>query len=160
MCFSYQQANQYQQGQTGGNQYQQQGHGNPQPWTSPRDVRHLKIKALIDPLLAKDNQISVKAICQACGVPMYDLTGLAEYPDSTGCSTICWNNVLKGRGWSECPLKRIGGHVPRKELTDGFAKAVCNKLGKGVTYLIHNHWSPYELPQPKKAKKQRLQQWI
>ncbi len=83
---------------------------------------------------------------------MYNLPGLAKYRHSTSRSTICWNNVLKGCGWSECPLKRVGGHVPHEELTDGFAKAVCNKLGKGVTYLIHNHQSPYELPQPKKAK--------
>ncbi len=95
---SYQQGNQYQQGRTGGNQYQQQGSGNPQPWTSPRDARHPKIKALIDPLLAKDNQISVKVICQACGVPMYNLPGLAKYCDSTSGSTICWNNVLKAAG--------------------------------------------------------------
>jgi hypothetical protein len=93
-----QHGNQYQQGWTGGYQYQQQGRGNPQPWTSPRDARHPKIKALIDPLLAKDDQISVKAICRACGVPMYNLPGLAKYHDSTGRSTICWNNVLKGCG--------------------------------------------------------------
>jgi hypothetical protein len=83
---------------------------------------------------------------------MYNLLGLAKYRDSTSRPTIFWNNNLKGCGWSKFPLKRIGGHVPCKELTDGFAKAVCNKLGKGVTYLIHNHQSPYELPQPKKAK--------
>jgi hypothetical protein len=136
---AYQHGNQYQQGRTGGNQYQQQGRGNLQPWTSPRDVRHPKIKALINPLLTKDNQISVKAICRACGIPMYDLPGLAKYCDSTGRSTICWNNILKGCGWSKCPLKRISSHVLYKELTDGFAKAVCNKLGKRVTYLIHNH---------------------
>ncbi len=59
---AYQHGNQYQQGWTGGNQYQQQGHGYLQPWTSPRDARHPKIKVLIDPLLAKDNRISVKAI--------------------------------------------------------------------------------------------------
>jgi hypothetical protein len=120
---AYQHGNQHQQGRTGGNQYQQQGCGNPQPWTSPRDAPHPKIKAPINPLLAKDNQISVKTICPACGVPMYNLPGLAKYRDSTGRSTICWNNVLKGCGWSECPLKRIGSHVPCKELTDGFAKA-------------------------------------
>jgi hypothetical protein len=149
---SYQQGNQYQQCQTGVNQYQQQGRGNLQPWTSPWDARHPKIKVLIHPLLAKDNQISVKAICQACGIPIYNLPGLAKYCNSTGHSTICWNNILKGCSWSKCPIKRIGGHVPHKELTDDFAKAVCDKLGKGVTYLIHNHWSPYESPQPKKAK--------
>jgi hypothetical protein len=35
---------------------------------------------------------------------------------------------------------------------DGFIDAVCNKLGKGVTDLIHNHWSPYKSPPLKKAK--------
>jgi hypothetical protein len=52
---------------------------------------------------------------------------------------ICWNNVLKGCSWNECPLQKIGGHVPRKEITDGFANAVCNKLGKGVIYIMNNH---------------------
>jgi hypothetical protein len=76
---SYQQGNQYQQGQTGGNQYQQQGRGKPQQWTNPRNACHPKIKALIDPLLAKDNQIAVKAICQASRVPIYDLPVLQKY---------------------------------------------------------------------------------
>jgi hypothetical protein len=53
---AYQHGNQYQQGWTGGNQYQQQSCGNLQPWTSPRDARHPKIKALIDPLLAKTTE--------------------------------------------------------------------------------------------------------
>jgi hypothetical protein len=79
----------------------------------------------MDPLLATDFRILVKAICQACNVPMYDLPGLPKYQDSTGRLTICWNNMLKGCGWSECPLKRIGGHVFRDKITNGFANAVC-----------------------------------
>jgi hypothetical protein len=78
-----------------------------------------------------------------------DLPNIATAP---AVSQSAGTMSSKGCGWSQCPLKCIGGHVPRKELTDGFAEAVCNKLGKGVTYLIHNHQRPYELPQPKKAK--------
>jgi hypothetical protein len=149
----YQQGNQYQQGRTVGNQYRQQGRGKLQQWTKPGDARHPKIKALIDPLLAKDNQVAVKAICQANGVPIYDLPVLQKYQDNTGCSTICWNNAFKGCGWTKCPLQKIGGHVPREEITDGFADAVCDKLGKGVIYLMNNHQSPYKAPQqPKKPK--------
>jgi hypothetical protein len=148
----YPHGNQYQKSWTSGNQYQQQGRGNPQTWTSMRDACHPKIKALINPLLAKDIQISVKAICQASNFPMYNLPGLAKYCNSTGRSTICWNNLIKGCGWTKCPLKQIGGHIPQEDLTDGFIDAVCNKLGKGVTYLIHNHRSPYESPPLKKAK--------
>ncbi len=120
---SYQQGNQYQQGRTGGNQYQQQGRGTPQPWTSPRNACHPKIKALIDPLLAKDNQISVKQFARHAASQCK-----SWYRDSIGRSTICWNNVLKGCGWSKCPLKHIGSRVPREELMDGFAEAVCDKL--------------------------------
>ena len=148
---TYQQA-QYQQGQP---QQGRQGHvkgSQHQRGTTPRDARHPKIKALIDPLLAKDNRISVKTICQASGVQIYDMPGLQKYRDSNGQSTICWNGVLKGCGWAECPLKRIGGHVPREEITDGFADAICDKIGKGVTYLMTNHHSQYEGPSPKKPK--------
>ncbi len=106
----------------------------------------------MDPLLAKDFRISVKTVCQAGNTPMYELPTLPKYRDSTGQSTICWNNMLKGGGWSECPLKRIGGHVPCNEITDSFADAVCDKLGKGVTYLINNHRTPYEPPPAKKTK--------
>jgi hypothetical protein len=128
----YQQG-QYQQGRNG------QIRGTQQQWTNPRDARHPKIKALIDPLLAKDNRIPVKAICQASGVQLYDMPGLQKYRNSTGRSTICWNNVLKGCGWTECPLRKFGGHVPWEEITDGFANAICDKLGKGVLYLMTNH---------------------
>jgi hypothetical protein len=93
----------------------------------------------MDPLLSKDFSISVKAICQVCNVHMYGLPGLPKYQDSIGRSTICWNNILKGCSWSECPLKHIGGHEPCDKITNGFTDAVCNELGKGVTYLLNNH---------------------
>jgi hypothetical protein len=93
-----------------------------------------------------------KNVCQAGNTPMYELPTLPKYRNSTGQSTICWNNILKGCGWSECPLKRVGGHVPRNEITDSFADAVCNKLGKGVTYLINNHRTPYKPSPAKKTK--------
>jgi hypothetical protein len=83
---------------------------------------------------------------------MYKLPILPKYRDSTGQSTICWNNMLKGCSWSECPLKCIGGHVPCDEITNSFAVAVCKKLGKGVTYLINNHRTPYKPPPAKKTK--------
>jgi hypothetical protein len=121
-------------------------------FTSPREARHPKIKALMDPLLAKDFCILVKTLCQACNTPMYKLPGLPKYRDSTGQSTICWNNLLKGCGWSECPLKCIGGHVPHEDITNSFADAVCDKLGKGVTYLINNHRTLYKPPPAKKTK--------
>ncbi len=105
--------NQYQQSRTSGNQYQQQGCGNPQTWTSPRDTRLPKIKVLIDPLLANDNQISVKAICKASNVPMYDLPGLAKYCDSTGHSTICWITSLRDADGLNAPSLRSNRNEPR-----------------------------------------------
>jgi hypothetical protein len=142
---SYQQG-QYQQGRNG------QSRGTQQQWTNPRNARHPKIKALIIPLLAKDNRIPVKAIYQASKVQLYDMPDLQKYCNSTGLSTICWNNVLKGCGWTKCPLRKVGGHVPREEITDGFADAICDKLGKGVLYLMTNHQSQYKGPSPKKPK--------
>jgi hypothetical protein len=91
------------QGGNQGNPYQQgeqcqQGQKTMTAWTSPKEARHPKIKALMDPLLAKDFCISVKTVCQAGNTPMYELPTLPKYRDSTGRSTICWNNMLKGCG--------------------------------------------------------------
>jgi hypothetical protein len=53
-------------------------------WTSPKEARHPKIEALMDPLLAKDFRISVKTVCRAGNMPMYELPTLPKYRDSTG----------------------------------------------------------------------------
>jgi hypothetical protein len=53
-------------------------------WTSPKEARHPKIKALMDPLLAKDFCILVKTVCQAGNTPMYEFPTLPKYRDSTG----------------------------------------------------------------------------
>jgi hypothetical protein len=82
-----------------GNPYQQ-GQKTTTAWTSPKEARHPNTKALMDPLLAKDFCISVKTVCQAGNTPMYKLPTLQKYRDSTGRSTFCWNNMLKGCGWS------------------------------------------------------------
>ncbi len=49
---------------------------------------------------------------------------------------ICWTNVLRGCTYKDCPFKPQGGHVARNDITDGFADAVCDKLGKGVMYVM------------------------
>jgi hypothetical protein len=35
-----------------------------------------------------------------------------------------------------CLFKPQGGYVARDDITDGFADAVCDKLGKGVMYVM------------------------
>ncbi len=69
-------------------------------------------------------------------VSINDLPRLPKYQDSSGGSTICWTNVLRGCRYKDCPFKPQGGHVARNDITDGFADAVCDKLGKGVMYII------------------------
>ncbi len=44
--------------------------------------------------------------------------------------------VLRGSSYKDCPFKPQGGHVARDDITDGFADAVCDKLGKGVMYVM------------------------
>jgi hypothetical protein len=70
--------------------------------TSPKN------KGAYHPLLAKDNRIPVKAICQASRLQLYDMPGLQKYRDSTSRSTICSNNLLKGCGWTKCLLRKVG----------------------------------------------------
>jgi hypothetical protein len=113
----------------------------PQPsgtkWIHPRELRHTKIKALIDPVLARGgNRFAIRDILRGGNVSINDLPRLPKYQESSGWSTICRTNVLRGCTYKDCPFKPQGGHVARDDITDGFADAVCDKLGKGVMYVI------------------------
>ncbi len=107
----------------------------PQPggtkWIHPHKLRHLKIKALIDPVLARvRNCFAIWDILRGGNVSINDLPRLPKYQDSSGWSTICWTNILHGCTYKDCPFKPQGGHVACDNITDGFADAVCGKLGK------------------------------
>ncbi len=113
----------------------------PQPsrtkWIHPRKLRHTKIKALIDPVLARvGNRFAIWDILRGGNVLSNDLPRLPKYQDSSGWSTICWTNVLRGCTYKDCLVKPQGGHVAHDDITDGFADAVCDKLGKGVMYVM------------------------
>ncbi len=69
-------------------------------------------------------------------VSINDLPRLPKYQDSSGQSTICWTIVLRGCTYKDCPLKPQGGHIACDDIMDGFADAVCDKLGKGVMYVM------------------------
>ncbi len=69
-------------------------------------------------------------------VSINDLPRLPKYQESSRWLTICWTNVLRGCTYKDCPFKPQGGHVARDDITDGFADAVCDKLGKGVMYVM------------------------
>jgi hypothetical protein len=49
---------------------------------------------------------------------------------------ICWTNVLCGCTYKDCPFKPQGGNITHDDIMDGFADAVCDKLGKGVMYVM------------------------
>jgi hypothetical protein len=38
--------------------------------------------------------------------------------------------------YKDCLFKPQGGYVACNDITDGFADAVCDKLGKGVMYVM------------------------
>ncbi len=109
----------------------------PQPgetkWIHPRKLRHSKIKALTDPVLAKvGNCFAIWDILRGGNVSINNLPRLPEYQDSSRRSKICWTNVLRGCMYKGCLFKPQGGYVARNDITDEFADAVCDKLGKGV----------------------------
>ncbi len=113
----------------------------PQPdrtkWIHPCKLWNSKIEALIDPVLAREgNCFAIQDILRGGNVSINDLPRLPKYQDSSGWSTICWTNVLCRRTYKDCPFKPQGGHVAGDDITDGFADAVCDKLGKGDMYVM------------------------
>jgi hypothetical protein len=100
----------------------------------PEDIHHPKIKTLMDPYLARyNNYINLLAILTAANKRVTDLPSLPNYCIPTGASFICWNTVL-GRCFREKRCKYYKGHVQKNDLTDEFADAVNDCIGKGVLY--------------------------
>ena len=103
---------------------------------SPR-APTLKNQSSNDPVLAKvGNCFTIWGILRGGNVSINNLPRLPKYQDSSGWSTICWTNVLRGCTYKDCPFKPQGGHDARDDITDGFTDAVCDKLGKEVMYVM------------------------
>jgi hypothetical protein len=88
----------------------------------------------MDPYLAKyNNYIDLLAILTASGKTMRNMPTLPKYRTPTGTAYICWNSVL-GRCFRGRRCKFIKGHVGKGEVTNEFAEAVADCIGKGVLY--------------------------
>ena len=118
--------------------------------TPTEDFRHIKIKALMDPYLAKhNNYINLSAILTASGKTMRDMPTLPNYCTPTGTAYICWNNVL-GRCFRGRRCKFIKGHVRKGEVTDEFAEAVADCIGKGVLFYTETQLATGGSPEGKR----------
>jgi hypothetical protein len=117
--------------------------------TPPReDVRHPKIKALMDPYLQKyNNRIDLITILNASGKRMADLpTLLPKYCTPTGTSFLCCNHML-GKCYRNKRCTYARGHIVKGNMTDDFADAVMDVISKGVLY--YTSLSPTGSPQNK-----------
>ncbi len=100
------------------------------------DTRHPKIRALMDPYLAKyNNYIDLGGILNTSGKKMRDLPSLPQYCTPTGSPLICWNNVL-GRCFRGKRCKFLRGHVRKGDVTEAFAEAVVDCIGKNVLFFM------------------------
>jgi hypothetical protein len=88
----------------------------------------------MDPYLLKyNNYINLGEILSASNKRITDLPGLQGYTTPTGSSCICWNSVL-GRCFRGRRCRYSKGHVQKADMTDKFAEAVADCIGKGVLY--------------------------
>jgi hypothetical protein len=108
--------------------------GNRERKSPPEDIRHSKIKAIMDPYLAKyNNYINISEILTASNKRFTNLPTLPSYTTPTGSSCICWNTIL-GRCFKGRRCRYIKGHVQKADVMDEFAEAVTNCIGKGLLY--------------------------
>jgi hypothetical protein len=109
----------------------------PQGRSGQEDIRHPKIKQLMDPYLKRyNNYVNVANILTASGKRMTDLPTLPKYCHPTGQSFLCWNSVL-GRCFRGPRCRFARGHVKKGESTDSFADGVTDVIGKGVLYYTN-----------------------
>jgi len=74
-------------------------------------------------------RIRLVDILNACNKRITDFPTLPDYIDN-GHPYVCWAHILGRCTFNDCQFKR--GHVPRREITDGFADAVVAMLTPGV----------------------------
>jgi hypothetical protein len=88
----------------------------------------------MDPYLAKyNNYINLSEILTASNKRITDMPTLPNYTTPTGSSCICWNTVL-GRCFKGRQCRYSKGHVRKADMTDEFAEAVAECIGKGVLH--------------------------
>ncbi len=103
----------------------------------PEDIHHPKIMAMMDPYLAKyNNYIFLLEILTVSSKRITDLPTLPSYTTPTGSSGICWNTVL-GRCFKGKRCRYNKGLVQKADMTDEFANAVTDCIGKGVLYYTN-----------------------
>jgi hypothetical protein len=88
----------------------------------------------MDPYLAKyNNYINLSDVLTAADKRITDMPGLKGYTNPSGSSCICWNTVL-GQCFKGKRCRYYKGHVRKADITDEFAEAVTDCIGKGVVY--------------------------
>jgi hypothetical protein len=105
------------------------------PPQQKEDIRHPKIKLLMDPYLKRYNNFVglLSNILTAWGRRLTDLPTLPNYCHPTGQSFLCWNSVL-GKCFQGLQCKYSKGHVKKEDITDAFAEAVSDCISKGVLH--------------------------
>jgi hypothetical protein len=117
------------------------------------DTRHPHIKALMDLYLAVNTVgLNITRLLDAANKRYQDLPNLPNYTNPQGHTSICWSCVLGcckyGRAYIFCH-----GHVKQDKITDTFADAVCDVIGKGVGQLTNNRGANAPQPLPNKKPK-------
>jgi hypothetical protein len=121
------------------------------------DNRHPHIKALMDPFLANNTggRLNITCLLDAANKQYEDLPKLPNYTNPQGPSSTCWNWVLGRWGYGRACIFCCG-HVKQENMSDMFADAVCDVIGKGVVQLMNNGGG--NTPQPPPNKKQKVAQ--
>lgn len=101
------------------------------------NVRHPKIKQLMDPYLKRYNRyVNLAEILTSSGKRMSDLPTLPQYTSAKGDTFICWNSAL-GTCYQGKRCRYSRGHLKQGEATDSFADATLDCISKGVLYYTN-----------------------
>ncbi len=110
----------------------------------------------MDPYLANNTgRLNITRLLDAANKRCKDLTKLPNYMNPQGCSSICWNWVLRHCEYGRACIFHCG-HVKQEDMLDMFADVVCDVIGKGVVQLMNNGGG--NAPQPPPNKKQKVTQ--
>ena len=111
--------------------------GSPPTRPVQEDIRHPKIKLLMDPYLKRyNNFVNIADILTASGKRLMDLPTLPKYCHPTGQSFLCWNSVL-GKCYCGPRCKFSRGQVKKGDPTDVFADGVTDVIIKGVLHYTN-----------------------